>query len=253
MSLAGLLPSFLFWFPVIVLMLVSVFFLRYRVYRELPLFFLYILSAPGVGLLRYVTFRISTSAYFYLYWICELELAVVFSLAIYEMFLRRLFPRFHKVRLYRLLFPAVAGIILLLTIIAALESPNQHAAFQLASRVFDFLRTAFLVFFMFLMLLMGRQWSRYDLGITLGFGLQAAAALANAAVRGKLGHRSQIFDNAEIMAFEVACVIWLITFLKPEPSGALQPAAPLDPSVLPHARKWEEVLKDWLTPGKRMM
>jgi len=169
------------------------------------------------------------------------------------MFLRRLFPRFHKVRLYRLLFPAVAGIILLLTIIAALESPNQHAAFQLASRVFDFLRTAFLVFFMFLMLLMGRQWSRYDLGITLGFGLQAAAALANAAVRGKLGHRSQIFDNAEIMAFEVACVIWLITFLKPEPSGALQPAAPLDPSVLPHARKWEEVLKDWLTPGKRMM
>ena len=253
MSLAGLLPSFLFWFPVIVLMLVSVLFLRYRVYRELPLFFLYILSAPGVGLLRYVTFRISTSAYFYLYWICELELAVVFSLAVYEIFLRRLFRRFHKVRLYRLLFPAVAGIILLLTIIAALESPNQHAAFQLASRVFDFLRTAFLVFFMFLMLLMGRQWSRYDLGITLGFGLQAAAALANAAVRGKLGHRSQIFDNAEIMAFEVACVIWLITFLKPEPSGALQPAAPLDPSVLPHARKWEEVLKDWLTPGKRMM
>jgi hypothetical protein len=119
--------------------------------------------------------------------------------------------------------------------------------------VFDFLRTALLVFLMFLMLLMGRQWSRYDLGITLGFGLQAAAALANAAVRGKLGHRSPIFDNAEILAFEVACVIWLITFLKPEPSGVLQPAEPLDPSVLPHARKWEAVLKDWLTPGKRML
>jgi hypothetical protein len=226
---------------------------RYRIYGELPFFFLYVLSASAVGLLRYAIFRISEKAYFYVYWICELELAVVFSLAVYEVFLRRLFPRFHKVRFYRLLFPAMAGIILLLTIVAALESPNQHAAFQLASRVFDFLRTAFLVFFMFLMLLMGRQWNRYDLGITLGFGLQAAAALANAAVSAKLGHRSAFFDNAETMAFEVACVIWLITFLQPEPSGALQPAAPLDPSVLPHARKWEEVLKDWLTPGKRMM
>jgi hypothetical protein len=253
MSLAGLLPSFLFWFPVIVLILVSILFLRYRTYGELPFFFLYVVSAPAIGLLRYATFRLSKSAYFYVYWIAELELAVAFSLAVYEVFLRRLFPRFHKVRLYRTLFPAVAGIILLLTILAALISPNRDAAFQLASRVFDFLRTAFLVFFMFLMLLMGRQWSRYDLGITLGFGLQAAAALANAAVRGKMGHRSPIFDNAEIMAFEVACVIWLITFLKPEPSGVLQPAAPIDPSVLPHARKWEAVLKDWLTPGKRML
>jgi hypothetical protein len=253
MMLAGLLPSFLFWFPVVVLFLVAILFIRHQIYRELPFFFLYAVSAPAVGLLRYATFRVSHSAYFYVYWIAELELAVAFSLAVYEVFLRRLFPRFHKVRLYRALFPAVAGIILLLTIIAALGSPNQHAAFQLASRVFDFLRTAFLVFFMFLMLLMGRQWNRYDLGITLGFGLQAAAALANAAVRGKLGHRSPVFDNAEIMAFEVACVIWLITFLKPEPSRALQPAESFDPSVLPHARKWEEVLKDWLTPGKRML
>ena len=253
MWLTGLFPSFLFWFQVVVLILVSSLFVRYRISGELPFFFLYIVSSPLAGLLRYSTFGLSKGIYFYVYWISELEVAVVFSLAVYEVFLRRLFPRFHKVRLYRLLFPAVAGIILLLTIIAALESPNQHAAFQLASRVFDFLRTAFLVFFMFLMILMGRQWNRYDLGITLGFGLQAAAALANAAVRGKLGHRLPIFDNAEIMAFEVACVIWLITFLKPEPSGALQPAAPLDPSVLPHARKWEEVLKDWLTPGKRMM
>jgi hypothetical protein len=147
----------------------------------------------------------------------------------------------------------MAGVILLLTIIAALESADRDAAFQLASRVFDFLRTAFLVFFMFLMLIMGRQWSRYDLGITLGFGLQAAAALASAAVRAKLGHPSAFFENAETMAFEVACVIWLITFFKPEHSGALQPAEPFDASVLPHARKWETVLKDWLTPGKRIV
>jgi hypothetical protein len=121
-----------------------------------------------------------------------------------------------------------------------------------ASSAFDFVRTPFLVFFMLLMLMMGRQWSRYDLGITLGFGIQAAAALANAAVRSRLGHRSIFFDDAETVTFEIACVIWLITFLKPEVSGHLQPAGPLDPSVLPQVRKWESVLKDWLTPGKRL-
>lgn len=106
---------------------------------------------------------------------------------------------------------------------------------------------------MFLMLVMGRQWKRYDLGITLGFGIQAAAALANAAVRTRLGHRSVFFDTAEFVTFEIACVIWLITFLKPESSDHLQPAEGLDASVLPEARKWESALKDWLTPGKKLL
>lgn len=253
MLLASLLPNLLFWFSIAVLTVLSAVFLWRGIWRDLPLFFLYIVSAPVIAMLRYAIYPLSRNAYFYVYWISELAGAVFCSLALYEVFLRRLFPRFHKVRLYRALFPAMAGLLLLLTIIAAVQSADRGAAFQLASQVFDFLRTAFLVFFMFLMLLMGRQWKRYDLGITLGFGLQAAAALANAAVRGKLGHRSALFDSIETFTFEVACVIWLITFLKPERSDRLQPAETLDPLVLPQARKWESVLKDWLTPGKRII
>lgn len=250
MSLAGVLPNLLFWFPVVVLALLSAVFIWRRIWSELPLFFLYIVSAPTVGMLRYAAFLASKTVYFYVFWISELELAVVFSLALYEVFLRRLFPRFHKIRVYRRLFPAVAALILLLTIIAALQSADTKAAFQTASRAFDFVRTAFLVFFMALMLLMGRQWTRYDFGITLGFGIQAAAALTNAAVRARLGHRSTTFDAVEAITFEIACVIWLIAFMKPERADHLQPAAALDPAVLHQARKWETVLKDWLTPGK---
>ena len=243
--------NLLFWFAFVVLTLLSVILLRRRMWRELPLFFLYIISAPIIGILRIAVYPLSRPAYFYVYWISELAGAVFCSLALYEVFIRRLFVRFHKVRLYRALFPAAAGAILLLTIIVVLQSSDRKAAFQVASHAFDFVRTAFLVFFMFLMLLMGRQWNRYDLGITLGFGLQAAAALANAAVKMRLGHRSTFFDNAEFVTFEIACVIWLITFLKPEKPDHLQPAGELDASVLPEARKWESVLKDWLTPGKK--
>jgi hypothetical protein len=248
-----MLPNLLFWFSVVILTLLSAVFLWRRIWRELPLFFLYIASAPLLGILRFLVYHQNQSAYFYVYWISELAEAVIFSLALYEVFIRRIFPRFHKVRFYRALFPAAAAAILLLTIVAALQSSDRKAAFQVASSAFDFVRTAFLVFFMFLMLLMGRQWGRYDLGITLGFGIQAAAALANAAVRTRLGHRSAAFDTAEIITFEIACVIWLITFLKPERPDHLQPAEPLDASVLPEVRRWEAVLKDWLTPGKKLL
>ncbi len=252
MSFAGVLPNLLFWFPVAVLTLLSAVFMKRQIWRDLPLFFLYVVTAPLLGILRYSVFYWNQTAYFYVYWISELAEAVIFSLALYEIFLRRLFPRFHKVRLFRGLFPAVAGVILLLTIVAALQSSDRKAAFQVASRVFDFARTACLVFFMLLMAFMGRQWARYDFGITLGFGIQAAAALANAAVRARLGHRSPAFDMVETITFEVACVIWLVTFLKPEKPDHLHPSGPLDPALLEQSRKWETVLKDWLTPGKRL-
>ncbi|MGE5321899.1 MAG: hypothetical protein ACM3SW_03515 [Actinomycetota bacterium] len=253
MSLASLLPNLLFWFTIAILTLLSGVFLWRRIWRDLPLFFLYIVSAPAIAILRYTVHALSQYAYFYVYWVSELAGAVFCSLALYEVFLRRLFPRYHNVRLYRALFPAMAGLVLLFTIVAVLQSADRGAAFQLASQAFDFVRTAFLVFFMFLMLLMGRQWRRYDLGITLGFGIQAAAALVNAAVRARIGHRSHFFDQAETVTFEVACVIWLITFLKPEHSDRLQPAETIDPLMLPQARKWESVLKAWLTPGKRFL
>lgn len=253
MSLASLLPDLLFWFSIAVLALLSAVFVWRRIWRDLPLFFLYIVSAPGIAILRYAIYPLSRDAYFYVYWISELAGAVLCSLALYEVFLRRLFPRFHKVNIYRALFPAVAAAVLLLTIIAVLQSSDRSAGFHIASRAFDFVRTAILVFFMLLMLLMGRQWGRYDLGITLGFGIQAVAALLNAAVRARLGHRSHFFDTAEAITFAIACVIWLITFLKPDRSDRLQPAETLDSLVLPEARKWESVLKDWLTPGKRII
>lgn len=252
MTFPGALQQVLFWLAVALLGFLSLLFLVRRLFHELPFFFLYTSSSFLFGVLRYAAFRINNTVFFYVYWISELAGALIFSLALYEVFLKRVFPRFHKVRFYRGLFPGAAAAILIVTIVAVLESTDRSAAFQVASRAFDFLRTAFLVFFMVLMLLMGRQWSRYDFGITLGFGLQAAAALANAAVRGRLGHRSAVMDNAETIAFEIACVIWLITFLKPEESNRLQPSPSLDRDVLQQTRKWETVLKDWLTPGRHI-
>jgi len=104
---------------------------------------------------------------------------------------------------------------------------------------------------MLLMVLMGRNWTRYDFGISLGFGIQAAIALLNSAVRTWLHHSSTILDNLEFIAYDVACLIWLITFWKPEKSPPPVSGDHFTPATLDEAKKWEDTLKDFLTPGKR--
>jgi hypothetical protein len=108
-----------------------------------------------------------------------------------------------------------------------------------------------LVFFVALMAIMGREWKRYDFGIALGFGLQAAVALVNAAVRTRIHYKPTILGTIEVIAYDAACLIWLITFLKPEKSLIPTPADQLSPETLQQARKWEDTLKDFIAPGKK--
>lgn len=241
------------WLPILVLMLVSALLLRRRTFRQLPLFFFYVLTAWLFGVLRFAAFKLGVKAYFYTYWISELAGAVTVSLALYEIFLHRLFKRFYSVRLYRNLFPLVAVLVLVVAIVTSLSAADKRAAFLTASHGFDFARTALLVFFVALMALMGREWSRYDFGVALGFGLQAAIALLNAAVRAR-AQKPTFMGVVEIISFNIACLIWLITFWKPEhkrvPTSADERSSA---ETLHQARKWEEILKDFITPGKRML
>ena len=239
---------FLRWFPVAALAALSGIFLVRRIYRQLPFFFLYLISALLLGVFRYLALYWGRLPYFYFYWISDLVISVIILLPFYEVFLRRLFPRFYRVRFYRNLFPAIAALVLLGAIVAALQSPDKSAAFQMASRGFDFMRTGVLTFLMLLMIVMGRNWTRYDLAVCLGFGLQAAVALVNSGVRTWQHHSSLLFDNMELLAYDLACLIWLIGFWRPEKPVV---AEPLNPEALQEARKWEEELKKFLANGKR--
>ncbi len=245
------LAAFVGWFPVFAVAVLTAIFVWRRLWRELPFFFLYLASALLVGIIRYVTLRwFSHRSYFYAYWICDLCVSVVVFLPMYEILLRRLFRGFQKNRFYANLFPLAAFVILVLTIVTAGQSHDKGAAFQSASRAFDVMRTAILVFFIGLMAFMGRQWTRYDLGITLGFAIQAAVALANSAVRVRMHYLPTVMDTIELVAYNLSCFIWLITFWKPERGTALQFANQLDPQMLQQARGWETTLRDWLAPGK---
>jgi hypothetical protein len=223
-----------------------------RLYRELPFFFLYVLSGLLIGVVRLITYRLGSSqAYFYVYWYSEFAGTMAPMLAIYEVFLRRLFPAFHKVRLYRFLFPAAAFVIAFLAFLSAAHAATDlRAAFDSTSRALDFLRSAVVGFFAALTLLMGRRFAGSDFWIAAGFGIQAAVALANAAIRTRFPSTAAAFDVAEIVTYDLVCLTWLVTFWRSDTEREPPASTHLDPAMLHEARSWETMLKDWLTPGK---
>jgi len=219
--------------------------------REFPLFFWYLIVNELATVARFFAQRGSPTTYFYVYWISDLLTTIFNFLAVYELFARRLFPRFHKVRVYRYLFPLMASGVLVGAWFTALEAPNKLAALLIEARVLSFILVAILAFFVVLMLAMGRYWTRYDFGIAFGFALYNAAFLITSAAWVRSHYHAVSFQELPLIAFDVSCLVWLFAFLQPEKQPVLYPADAMDPQMLHEARNWENVLKDWLNQEKR--
>jgi hypothetical protein len=221
-----------------------------KVHREFPFFFWFLIVTIIAGALRFVAQFRSAQAYYYVYWVSDLIINIFIFLAVYELFIRRLFPQFHKVRFYRYLFPVIASGIILVGWLTALEAPDKTAAFLFEDRVLDSILVAILAFFVSLMLLMGREWTKYDFGIAWGLGINAAAFLIASSILVRRRYHPTVIDQLPLIAFDVSCLIWLITFWQPERRVELPRAEQLDREMLHQARNWEVILKDWLTTGK---
>lgn len=247
----SLIQTTVFWFTVANLVLLVALFLWRHVYRDLPFFFLYIVSAVLVGAARYAAYYISPKVYFYVFWFSEFSGFFIVVLALYEVSLQRLFPAFFRFRFYRVLFPVLAVIVPIISIQVALQVPNKKAAFWMIDRGYDAARAAVLLCVVALMIFMGRSWKRYDFGILFGFAVQAAAAVLEGVARVQSQYKATIWDTVETFSFGVSCLIWFITFWKPEKPIALQPLDQTAAQTLHQARAWQTALKEWLTPGKR--
>ncbi|HLJ26347.1 MAG TPA: hypothetical protein VKY85_06540 [Candidatus Angelobacter sp.] len=241
--------QFVGWFSLPVLAILAGALAWRKAYREFPFFFYYIIAAEAVGLGRlFVYYYLSRSAYAYTYWVSDALITLFALLTTYELFLRRLFPRFHKTRFYRGLFPLAAVLLSILTAPIALQT-NQLHRLLVTLHVLDFLRVAILLFFVGLMLAMGRHWSRSEFAIALGLAVQAAVLLTTFAIWTKNPDIHGLVDQLPTIAYDVACLIWLVTFLRPEQATPVLTAA-VSPEILDQARKWEETLKESVT-GKK--
>jgi hypothetical protein len=239
------------WLSLPILTALAGIFLWRGLNREFPLFFGFIVVSDVSTVLRFVAQFSSPRAYFYSYWITDLVIMVFNFLAIYELFVTRLFPGFFKIRFYRYLFPLMAAAIIFLGWLTALESPDKNAAFFIEARVLDFAMAAMLAFFAGLMMLMGRVWTRYDFGIATGFGINAAVFLFASAMWVRTHYRPSSVDHLPLIAYDISCLIWLCCFWSAPKIQGPVPPQPLAPEALHEAKKWEQSLKDFMSQGKR--
>src|SRR5215470_10983035 len=204
---AEILTQIIDWLGLPVLALIAVLLIWRKTQREFPYFLLYVLVVEFVGIARLLIFHFARKGYFYAFWITEALIAIFTFLVSYELFVRRLFPRFLNIAFYRYLFPIAGLAIALIAVPAALQN-RKGSLILAATHGLTILLVTVLLFFVGLMTFMGRRWSRYEFGIALGFGLQASAELIVSTKWTKdLGYISDL----PLIAFDAACLIWLIT------------------------------------------
>ena len=245
----GWLWQFLYWMSLPALAAVAGILVWRRLHREFPLFLGFLLTTEAVGLLRLAAQIAAPRAYPYVYWTSDLAIMMLNFLAVAELLIR-LFPRFYRVRPYRLLFSAASSVIIFAGWVTAFESSHRVAALLIEARVLDFVMVAMLTFLIALMLLMGREWTRYEFGIAFGFAINAAASLITSAAWVRARYQSTMIDQLPLIAFDISCLVWLITVSKPKKGTRFSSAGQLDAEMLREARSWETLLKTWLTSGK---
>jgi len=238
------------WFAVPSLALLACILLYRKLYREFPLFFSYVVVTEMVGLARYIASKGPANIYSYFYWISNLVVVLFAFLASYELFVGRLFPRFYKVRFFRILFTLAVILVNVLVVFAAIYG-NHKRWILLSSRIGEFLRAAVVFFFVALMTVMGRKWEMKEFGIAFGFGLDVAMSLASVTFWTQASKRSPLVGRIPVIAYNIACIIWIYCFWRAPESERAVSTASLSPEALHEAKKWEESLKDYISSGKR--
>lgn len=237
------------WLGLPALALLAIVLIYRRWGRVFPYFLIYVIAAEAIGLLRLVASRVFHDTYSKIYWISDTVLATAAFLATYEVLVKRLFPRFYGVRLYRSIFPIAASLITILMVLSALFG-NHLSRLAMAIHTVELIRGAALFFFVLLMIVMGRRWEKQEFGIAFGFALDVSATLMLLSTWTHADKRASLADWS-VVAYDIACIVWLYCFWAgPKDPGTIS-SVPISAERLREVKKWEKTLKDYIEPGKR--
>ena len=222
--------------PTVLQMLLVALLVRRAMHWRLRFFFVYTLFSivrqlVGVLLLK-------NYYYFSYYWASEAISVLLIFLALYEVF-RLVFRNFYQIPGFSLLFPAIGVVMLVIAGLRAIFWPPTDTDRLITTVIVLEISVGFLqvgVFALFFLLVRffrtrGRQ---YAFGVALGFGIIAAGTLTIFLLRSEIGTKFNIIvRHTPAVAYIIAVMVWLLTFIKSQPRHPWQEGEPaLNPEEL---------------------
>lgn len=219
-----------------------------RLQREFPLLFGYFIVVLLAAIVQdgfSLRFSSSSLQYFYAYWLTEAATVMAAFVALYEVFLVRLFPSSHTTPVYRYLFPTVVVVAIVLATFTLVHAPRRgpnmlSVVVGETTLAVDVLQVGLLVFFFLIVLAMGRGWEWHEFGIALGFGVYALTKLVTYVVRAKAGYARTPVDNMPAVGYFAALVIWLIYLSR----KYKRPDINIPMELVGKATSWNKLLRD---------
>jgi len=223
--------------------------LRRRLYWDFRFFLCYLLFAAlstGINL----AVRNHPRYYFYSYWISEGLGTLLTFLAIQEAF-RSVFRNFYELSWFKLSFPTVGILIAVIALLRAVFFRPPHHSPLAVTLISLEIAVGFLqfgVFCLFIMLVrfFHMRWQQHAFGIVLGFGISAAGGLVTFLLRSEFGTiLNSLVRTAIPVTYIIGVVVWIITFLREEPSGAANgDSTPFTPEqMITELRRQTKVVK----------
>src|SRR5215510_4623069 len=227
----------------------AVILIRRGLHRSFRFFFFYTAVAVAALLLRFAV-QGNYSAYFYTYWVSEVFYAVLGLLAILEVF-PQVFKSFILASRFRLVIWIAIVIMILLAVVHAIFMPMIQGG-RLTRVIYpleigvQYVQVGVFVVLVGLAGFFRIALRRYAFGIVFGFGLLAAASLSAALLRSDFGTRFKfLFTFMPGVVYIIAVLIWLLTFLRPEPPDPTDELkSPMRPEeIIERVRRLSRILK----------
>lgn len=208
--------------PPVVVLLLSIIFVRRRLNRELPLFFIYMMYILVATAVR-MSVMYRAGAYFWLFWGTEAGFGVFALLVMREVFHRVFALAYASYRSFNFLLPGAVFVILGFTLWETVKRPLGHGHLPwMVSAIYWFDLGVHLLEGVILLLVFALTaafpvvWRKYEFGILAGFGLNASITMIVYLLRFERGIAYEAFFRyGPPIAYIFATLIWLHAFLRP--------------------------------------
>jgi len=220
--------------------------------RQFPFFLLSVLISIATTIALIILAK-HPDPYFYFYWYGEAISVLVVFLALQESFYL-VFRNFLGMSWFRLLFPGVGILMLIVALSRAALSPVAEASLLASALISLEIAIGFLqvgLFFLFIVLVrfFHMRWRQYAFGVVCGFGVAASGTLVVYLLRSEFGTKfNPIVRATAPLAYIAAVVVWLATFLRAEAAQEIEstPAGLTPQQMASELRRYTRAVKGFL-------